>query len=508
MNKEKHLLLAETSLLGQLAKGTSISFLLGIVGYIFMFLFKFVTAKHYGPEDLGLFEMTNTILLILIIFSTFGIPAGISRYIPLYKHQGEEMLLSGYIRFILLGTLSISVCISIVLFFFASTITQFFNFPSQLEPLIKIASFIIPLRTLSHIFRKIFVAQKKIFFQTFSESILEKFSLLILLFFCIIFHLPIFFVVLALLISTIISLFFDIYIFTKKIDLPKKTTSLYRRQEWLAFSIPLLFSGFFTFFIQWSDNILVGKLMSASLLGIYSLAYSLGDFVGFLQIPFITMFNPLSAEKYATQDKNAIELLFKKTVSWLFILGMGFVTLFVLFGKELLSFFGSSFSLGYTPLIIISSGLLIYNIFSISESILILHKKTRFVFFVNFLTASLNISLNIIFIHSWGIIGAAAASAIAINIKGLITFFYARKKESISIPQMTILKAFAAASIAIAFDQFSKNFINDSFQFPLIIPIIAMSTYIVMLFVFRIITLEDKKMLLLFIRRLRRRLYA
>ncbi len=493
----------EAMLFGQLAKGTGIAFSLGIGGYFLMFLFKFVAAKYYGPTDLGLLEMTNTVVLILILISTLGIPAGITRYVPLYKYRGEHQLLTGYIRSILITSLIVASLISLFLFSFADSITQFFNFPSDLEPLIKIASFIIPFRTLSHIFRKILISEKKIFLQTLSESILEKSTLLLFLCLCIFFHLPIFFVVFGLLLSTLLSFFFDLFLFLKKINLPKKIPAQYRHWEWLAFSLPLLLSGFFTFFIQWSDNILVGKLMGASLLGIYALAYSLADFIGFLQIPFLTMFTPLSAEQFALEENKSPVLLFQKTVGWLFMLSLGFVIILILFGKELLSsFFGPLFSPGYAPLVILSGGFLLYNIFSISEALLILHKKTRLVFSINFATASLNIILNIIFIGMWGIIGAAIASILAINIKGIATYISAKNNDPLSLPSRTLLKALAAGCLAFFIGLFLKTFFDSLLLMFIILPVSIFILYTYLLFLFRAITKEDRNLLYLFIKRL------
>ena len=80
----------ETILFGQLARGASIAFSLGIGGYVLMFLFKFVAAKYYGPTDLGLLEITNTIVLILILISTLGIPAAVSyTHLDVYKRQTQ-----------------------------------------------------------------------------------------------------------------------------------------------------------------------------------------------------------------------------------------------------------------------------------------------------------------------------------------------------------------------------------------------------------------------------------
>lgn len=493
----------ETILFGQLARGASIAFSLGIGGYILMFLFKFVAAKYYGPTDLGLLEITNTIVLILILISTLGIPAGITRYVPLYKHRGEYQLLTGYIRSILFITLVVASLIALFLYLFSGNISLFFNFPSDLVPLIKVACLIIPFRTLSHVLRKILISEKKIFLQTLSESVLEKSSLLIFLCLCIFFHLPIFFVVLGLLISTLLSFFFDLFIFINKVNLPKKVPARYQHWEWFTFSLPLLLSGFFTFFIQWSDNILVGKLMGASLLGIYALAYSLADFIGFLQMPFLSMFTPLSTEQFALERNNSLVLLFQKTVSWLFMLSLGFVIILILFGYDLLSsFFGPLFAPGYTPLVIICIGFLFYNIFSISESFLILHKKTRLVFSINFTTALLNIFLNIVLIGMWGIIGAAIASMLAINTKGIVTYISAKKTDSLSLPYKTLLKTLVAGCLTLFIGLFLKTFFNSVLLMFIILPVSVFILYIYLLFFFHAITNEDKDLLHYFIKRL------
>jgi O-antigen/teichoic acid export membrane protein len=190
------------------------------------------------------------------------------------------------------------------------------------------------------------------------------------------------------------------------------------------------------------------------------------------------------------------------------MLGLVFVALFVVIGKDFFStFFGSAFTAGYAPLIIISTGLLLYNIFSISETLLILHKKIRFIFSINLITALLNIVLNILCIHLWGILGAALASAIAINIKGLVTFIYASKNETLLLPYNTLIKSLLSIGVAMLIGYTLKGLSGNPIWVLIIIPGLITSIYVSGLLASHSITKEDRGLLILFIRRLKNRIF-
>lgn len=468
--KEGSIQETNTDNLKELAHGAGISFFFVLAGYILTFIFKLIAARYLGPENYGIFEMLNTILIIAVLICSFGILSGITRYIPYYLKKNENHLLSGYLDFIIRVPLIISIIVSILIFIGAKEIGNFFNLPSEFAVFLRIISIFIPIKIVSQILRQIILSRKKIFYQNFSINFLEKFILfsgLIIIFFL---KLSFVYIIFLLVASIVISFLFDVVIYKNKLFFPKTERSEYKYKEWIFFSIPLFLSGFFAFMMHWTDNLFIGKLLGASALGIYAIAYSLGDSLGLFQNIFMGIFSPLIAEKFAVNKSEEINFIFRKAASWAFGLALPLFIFFLVFGKDLLSvIYGKSFSNGYLPLIIISSGTLIFLIVGANESILITHKKTRFLFKVNIFVFSLNIILNIVLIKLVGIMGAAFASAISLIIRSLLTFIEARKIAGISLDVKYNLKFLFAGFLSFLSAILLKSFVYTNINFFILI---------------------------------------
>ena len=147
--------------LKEILYGAGISFVLGMIGYIIMFFFKLITARHFGPEGLGIFELLMTILGITLVFSGLGLEHSILRFAPEYKAKKQENLLSGFKKFCTTTILIASLIISLIIFLFAQNITNFFNFPAEFTLFLKIVSIGIPIKKISTIFAGFLLAEKK-----------------------------------------------------------------------------------------------------------------------------------------------------------------------------------------------------------------------------------------------------------------------------------------------------------------------------------------------------------
>lgn len=411
----------------KIALGTSISLFFGLFGYGLMFFTKLLAARHFGPTDYGQYEMATTILLVVIVFSAFGLPAATSRFVPVYRHSNDLPSLKGFLFFAFSLTLILSLLAAGALFFSAPYLTRILNFPQAFTELLKITSFIIPLRAFSQILRRLLIAESRVFLQSFSENFLERVILLVGTILAVALKLPLAFLLGVLLIASLVSLLFEILVLAKIFQYPKIKKQKILTREWILFSLPLVLSGFFSFFIQWSDNILVGSLLSATALGIYAIAYSLGDFVGFLQVPFMGIFSTVIGEKFAKKLHSEITDLFTGTTNAMLFLSMLLFVIFSVTGRDLLFFFyGPEFAQGYIPLLIVSGALVLYNAAGLNENILILYSQTKALLYINIAASVLNIALNFLLIPLWGLVGAAIASAIALNTKSLTAHILAR----------------------------------------------------------------------------------
>ena len=130
---------------------------------------------------------------------------------------------------------------------------------------------------------------------------------------------------------------------------------------------------------------------------------------------------PLISENYAKNNKEQISFLFKKSASWIFGLSFPLFLIIIMFSKQILTlFYGVEYAAGYIPLVIVATGFIINIATGLNIQILTLHKKTRFIFYVNVVIAFSNIILNILLIPVWGIVGAAVSSAFAMAIQNII----------------------------------------------------------------------------------------
>ncbi|MFA5776871.1 MAG: flippase [Parcubacteria group bacterium] len=445
--------------INEIAQGASVSFVFGLAGYLLIFIFKLLAARYLGPEKYGVFELGNTLFLVFVLISSLGILTGIARFIPYYLKKKEFSLLHGYVSFVFKFPLIASIIVGSIAFLSSDFIASFFNRSSDFALFIKIISLAIPLKVLSNTARQIITSRKKIFYKSFSEAIIEKFILFCGLGLISFFNLSLLYIFITLLFSTLISLIFELFIY-KKIKLPLAQNETTLHKEWILFSLPLFLSGFFNYFIKWSDNIVIGKMLAVSFLGIYAIAYSIGDVLGFFQNIFMSILNPIFSEKYALDKNDELNFLFKKVSTWAFGLAFPLFIFILIFGKDFLTlFYGNSYSSGYLPLIIISSGLMFFLATGPNESILILHKKTGFIFKVNTFVAILNIFLNIVLIKYLGIAGAALASAFSMALRSLITFVEAKKISAISVNNSAYFKFIVSAFITYALVLLTKSFI-------------------------------------------------
>ncbi|MEM4755592.1 MAG: oligosaccharide flippase family protein, partial [Candidatus Woesearchaeota archaeon] len=287
MTDEKHL-----NALKELLHGAGISFLLGMIGYILMFFFRIIAANYFGPSEFGLYEMAMTILGIVVIFSDLGIKSGIQRYIPYYLEKKESTLLRGYLKFIIVLPLLFSIIVSISLYILAEKITLFFGFDNSFTLFVKIISFSIIFKILYEIFIHILVSYKQIYKAVVSYNIVERTILLVGIILIVYYKLSLFSLMVLTLFSSIISFLLAGY-FVSKLQFKIKGKAKYEINDWLKFSFPLIFTGVLAYLLNWSDNFIIGKYLTATEVGIYGIAYSLANYLNFIPGAFLGLFLPI-----------------------------------------------------------------------------------------------------------------------------------------------------------------------------------------------------------------------
>ena len=485
---------------GAIAKGAAIGIVFSSLCFVLAFFFKLLAARYYGPEDFGVFALTQTILGLLVSVGGLGIAEGIGRYIPYYQAKKDPSL-GSYVRFIFSLPLLFSLFLGLLLFFGADLVTLFFGFPEILSPILQVIAIFIPIRVLNKLFGKILVSQRMIFLNQFA-AFLEKLILLVGIGVILMVQGSLFLLIAVLVASIVLSWIFRLAVYLWKIRLPLSSKSRGDYADWVFFSFPLFISGMFGFFISWTDNRVIGKLMDASSLGIYSVAFSVGSFLIFAQGSFSPIFLPVVSRSHGKGDKRQVSLLFRKSASWVLGVTMPMFIIILLFGRYILEFFfGPEYVAAYIPLVIVATGYIINVSTGICKEILLVHKKTRIILTVNVLLTLFNIAMNLILIPVFGIIGAAISTATTMAAINMAFLFIAKKFERISLDWSFNLRLLIISVISISLSLLLLNLIHDIYLRILVSLVVFLVSYIILGISFRIMDNDDIRLLEMFMKR-------
>lgn len=190
-------------------------------------------------------------------------------------------------------------------------------------------------------------------------------------------------------------------------------------KELLKLALPMIIMGFATTVYMKVDQIMIGKMIGNSDLGIYSVAVTLAEYWYFIPAAIYSSFLPLITESYYknTEEFHNRLLQFSDILTFigysaaLFVMCFGSIAITMLYGNE---FKDSSCILT----VYIWTGFFTCISYS-GQAYYIIHKDTKIIMIINLMGALLNFLLNCLLIRLIGGIGAAFATLIEY---ALITF--------------------------------------------------------------------------------------
>ncbi len=214
----------------------------------------------------------------------------------------------------------------------------------------------------------------------------------------------------------------------KPLELRNKKPEIHWR-AWCVSSMPLaLMTGIQTVNGH-VDLLMLGAIGTISEVGVYKVVVSGAALTVFgLQVASVVI-SPRLASSFARNNLEDVQKIasFGSLISFLFTIPI--LVLFSIFGMQLLDMvFGSEYSVGYTALLIITASQAISAFFGSSISIMTMSGNERHVLLAMTIAALVNVVLNLILIPSFGIEGAAIATATSIIIWNAYLWAVAKKK--------------------------------------------------------------------------------
>ncbi|MFB6187851.1 MAG: flippase [Halobacteriaceae archaeon] len=193
-------------------------------------------------------------------------------------------------------------------------------------------------------------------------------------------------------------------------------------------------SGAINMIAKHSDLIILGIYKPSSLVGIYDVTFKMAVFLPLLFTPALGyLFTPIMSRLDANTELQRMDELYTVMTRWLVVAAFPiFALLFMFPGQSLGFFFGANYQGGQTALRILLIGFMIGLLPGMTGNFLTAVGETKLLMFISTGTMLLNVVVNIVLIPSYGIVGAAIATASARTFNIIFQYYFIYRKYSVN----------------------------------------------------------------------------
>jgi len=204
-----------------------------------------------------------------------------------------------------------------------------------------------------------------------------------------------------------------------------------KSKELLSSSFHLLIGNFFLMSIPWIGIYVAGLLLTSSAVGVISVAQRVSMTIsGFLMPPVEALIGPRLSD-LVKDGIPAMELYCRNISTALTFIVIIVFVLLIFLGKEILKIFGGGFEDGYSLLIILCLGQLVFVACGPTRLVLIYFGSEKFIRNSMFFSAVACTLLCFALIPFLGGIGAAIATSFSISAQKIVEMYFAFKRLGI-----------------------------------------------------------------------------
>ncbi len=400
--------------------------IIGYIGIFIGFVNLVVVQPHFlTKEELGLTRILYSFALLVAMFVPLGIGNATLKYFPLFKDSEKKH--HGYFGFMNLFPIIGFILSALTIYLLKDLILNSYRKESPL--LLEFFNYVFPL-----IFFNSFISVLSVYCNANYKSTIPSFIndvgvrlmtiAVVSIYFLRWINLDQFIFSFVMIYGVQLLLLF-VYIFSFERPGFKIDWESFRQKrmfDLIRYGLLLWFASVASIGLKYFDSIMIGKYISLSAVGIYTVAAFIPTVI---EAPLNALDRIASAKisfAWTSGDKSQIDEIYHKSSLYMFLLG-GFLFLLINLNiHTLLTFLPDGFQQGEFVVLIISIGTLFNMATGLNSPILLNSDKYRYGAFYLITLAILLILLQRIFIPHYGIIGAAIATTCASVIYNTMLF--------------------------------------------------------------------------------------
>lgn len=480
----------------KILKGSIYVFIGTIFAQIFAYLTRLLMVNNMTPTEYGLFSAVFTVVFLVLFFRDLGLNTSLTKYIAQFKTKKEFELIKTAITSTFFFQLLISILFVIVFWFIAEPLSILYFKDERALNMIRIFSLYIPTGVILKFIPAYFRG-----FQVFSIfSTFEAVKNIIIFISTLIFFQSNYNILSPILAYILTPIILGIIYFKPSINTfnyfkikGKKYKKTFK--EILFFGMPLIGVRFFSKFISYFDTLMLTAFVTLKDVGIYNIVLPTSLLLMIIPTSLSSVIMPIIVEKYTKKKVEEIKENLKIIYKYLISIILPATIILTIFSKEFIQiFFGSDYVGGNYSFKILLIGILFNSITVINLQYFVGVHKPNLNLKLTIYGVMINIILNLIFIPKLGIFGAAIATASSYIIMCITSLIYIKKLSGMEIP----IKEWTIIGLSSMIYFIVQKIINLNLELNfyiqgIIIILISSIIYISILFLTKIILLEEIK---------------
>jgi O-antigen/teichoic acid export membrane protein len=207
----------------------------------------------------------------------------------------------------------------------------------------------------------------------------------------------------------------------------------YTFKPWILAALPLLVMTGSDLTLQSADVLIVSRYMTPTDVAIYFAAAKTMALIMFVHYAVGSAVANRYAALHARGDREALQSFARDAVHWTFWPSLAAAILLLALGLPLLWLFGPQFVDGYPVMLILVVGFLFRSSMGPAEFLLNMLGEHKICAAVLFMTAVLNIALNLVLVPLFGLLGAATATSVALVVAALTNYVVVGRRLDLDI---------------------------------------------------------------------------
>ena len=437
---------------GKIAKEATISFMGMGFGDGARYLFTAILARFAGVEFLGIYSLASSVTRIGEVFGRAGLHSGVMRFVSRLDKETEietvrQRILSGLKLGLLFG-----IVIMILQIALADWLAfELFNGSDLLKTVLIISAVSLPFATIMAISAFATQGYKLLKYKVMVLNIIRPAIMLV----CVLVSISFFTIDAAvkypLLISAVFSSFAAIIFLNKLTNI--KISQIFSGvidKELLRFSYPLMFVTILGTLMHWMDILMLGYFTDTTTVGLYHPAARTAGLLRTVLLAFMGIFAPMMSEYHRQGDVGEMGKLYKLIVRWIVSLSLPLAIIIIIYSKKIMLLFGVQYLSASNVLMVLTTAAFIQTLFGGGGQTLTMTGFTKVNLFNSIIVVLINITLNLLWIPQYGIIGAAYATLISMALLGLLRIVEVNHLIKITPFSLKLMKPIIAGVIMTA----------------------------------------------------------